>query len=760
MIGLLEHHNGWVRINAAQALMLLDAKEAIGPIAEILSASKTEAEYGYSGVLEHAEYNDPAPRWREAFVRALGRLGAVEHAPLLIKILEDDHNVLEVRYAAAVALGELETPAVVAALKRADAAHPFHSIRMVAREALWRRGMRPSTHRAAGSIPAHQFQETTAEPVDARDERASIAANTVCAGTSSVARSRELVALVFIKGDNQVHSDFNDQSGIDPFRQTYSVTNSGPTYRRGRNLYLLRRAAPNGPAAAKDTVTPLTHFEDGYVSSCEVSSDGRRVIFARRADGDTRCSIDVNRQERSHEKLEHEPQPGSDPWWHIWEINVDGTRLRQLTFGPYHDVEPAYLPDGRIVFSSSRIGMRDEYHGYLCTGLSVMSADGSDIRSIGLNLGGDREPAVLPDGRIVYSRLDLFYSRLKTELTVQAVFPDGRGCVTLYGPERREFWRQINSQFGEGGWSELPPRHRVLRLTQPQPLDASRLICASSGGLTIVGPGRYEERIIPHDKSMAVTCPFPLRDGRILCAATRKQFKQGNRHIAGAVAPDLGLYLMNADTGEMTLLYNDPTTADFEARPITPRTQPPVRNEAPNSRSFTARLICNSVRNTQHDRVRTRGRFIRIVEGMPVVSRHQTQQNHPGNRWRNHGGTHVRILGTAPLAADGSFFAEVPADRLIHLQVLDADRQVVCNQLIRMYLRPGETRSCIGCHEEPNTAQLADHFPLAATVPPVRMLPTGGEFTYRAKAWRKGVLPDEAEERGRTVRAVSLIGRQ
>jgi len=217
---------------------------------------------------------------------------------------------------------------------------------------------------------------------------------------------------------------------------------------------------------------------------------------------------------------------------------------------------------------------------------------------------------------------------------------------------------------------------------------------------------------------------------------------------------------MDADTGETTLLYNDPASADFEARPIAQRRRPPVRRTAPPSTSFTARLVCNSVRNTQHDRVRTRGRFIRVVEAMPVVSRHQTQQNRPGNRWRNHGGTHARILGTVPLADDGSFFAEVPADRLLHMQVLDADRQVIGNQLIWMYVRPGETRGCIGCHEQPNTAQSTDHYPLAATTAPVRLLPTGGEFTYRAKAWRKGILPDEAEERGRTVRAVSLIGRQ
>ena len=78
--------------------------------------------------------------------------------------------------------------------------------------------------------------------------------------------------------------------------------------------------------------------------------------------------------------------------------------------------------------------MRDEYHGYLCTGLSVMNVDGSDIRPIGFSLGGDREPAVLPDGRIVYSRLELFYSRLKTELTVQAVFPSASSMSFMACP--------------------------------------------------------------------------------------------------------------------------------------------------------------------------------------------------------------------------------------------------------------------------------------------------------------------------------------
>ena len=450
-----------------------------------------------------------------------------------------------------------------------------------------------------------------------------------------------------------------------------------------------------------------------------------------------------------------------DPWWHFCEIAlpVGGGRpgrARQLTFGPYHDVQPAYLPDGRIVFSTSRIGTRDEYHGYPCTGLAVMNADGSDVHCVGFNVGRDNEPSILPDGRITFSRLEVFYSRLKTELTVQAAWPDGTRNVTLYGPERRAFWREATRRSGEGWWGEAPPRHRVLRLTQPQATGDGRVLCASTGGLTLVGDSRYSETILPHEKSLAVTSPLPLPDGRVLCAAAAKKRNAKGRGFAKDV--DLGLYVMDAETGKMTLLYNDPRAAEFEARPILPRPRPPVLATGPRSAAYTGRLLCRSAFLTRDDRVRTRGRLVRVVEGTPIVGRHGTHTN-PGEVWRNHTGTRARVLGTVPLAADGSFLVEVPADRLLHLQVLDSDRQVVGNQLVWIYVRPGETKSCVGCHEHPETTTLAFDRPLAASQRPVQCLPTGGEFIYRAKVWRKGTLPDQVEERTRTVRAVNLIGR-
>ncbi|MCD6392692.1 MAG: PD40 domain-containing protein, partial [Planctomycetes bacterium] len=504
------------------------------------------------------------------------------------------------------------------------------------------------------------------------------------------------------------------------WRQTYSTTDSGPTYRLGDNLYILSPPKPDGE------VRQLTHFAEGFVADCEVSWDARQIVFCHRGGM-------------------------NDPWWHVYKMNVDGTGLEQLTDGPYHDVQPAWLGDGRIVFSSSRIGVRDEYHGYPATGLTVMNADGGDMHCIGFNVGRDDEPSVMPDGRILFSRLELFYSRLKTEITVHAVFPDGTRDVTLYGPEHREFWRRVSAQSGEKWWSEVAPRHRILRLTQPHYLSDGLIVCATTGGLTVVGPGKMHQRLLERDRNMATTSLFPLDGKKVLCAASVRDFDRSK--------VDLGIYIADVDTGKLQLVYNDPTCADFEARPIVARPRPKELSQNKPNDSYTARLFCHSALTSRDRRVTEMGKFARVIEGMPAMARHHTHRSLKGEAWKNHTGTIGRVLGTVPLRADGSFYVEVPADRLIHVQVLDGDRRVVGNQQIWMYSRPGETRSCVGCHEKPDTTAKLNGFTPTAMQAPVQCLPTGGEFTYRAKMWNKGTLPDEGEQRTRTVHAVNLIGR-
>jgi HEAT repeat protein len=693
LLALLKHEDGWVRLNAAKTLAWIGDKRAVEPIARLLSQAKAEADYGYSGTFKDEEYADPAPRWREGLIRALGKLHARKHAALIVRILEDEASVVEVRHAAAKALAELGGETARLALQRAASNHPFQSVRQVAHDAL-RFGGHP-----VGSSQARPTARPTA---------------------SSPSPGSTLDAVLFIQGDNNIPNTIGTVEQADRWRQTYVVTDSGPAYRPGRNLSILRPPQPDG------VVTALTHFEDGYVAEPELSWDARHVIFTRRGQ--------------------------DDPWWHIYRINLDGSGLEQLTRGPYHNVGPAYLPDGRIVFASSRIGIRDEYHGYPCTSLHVMDADGSGIHTIATNIGRDNEPAILNDGRIVFSRLDVFYSRNKTELTLHATNPDGTRDVVLYGPERRAFWRNLDhGPRTPADGQEAPLTHRVLRMTQPQPMpDGQNIVVVTQGGLTLIGPSREREEIItPNNKTRAYTTPFPLPDGSILCASSQK--------TPDRTKVDLGLYRFDPERKELTLIYNDPTVADFEPRPIRARTRPPILPTQSDHQGYSGRFFCASAFTSQEAHVATRGRLIRLIEGVPVVARHSTQTNRH-EVWKNHGGTFARVLGTAPLAKDGSFFVEVPADRLLHFQVLDSDRRVLGNQLTWIYARPNETKTCVGCHEKPDTAPR--HHPRTAQhLRPLSFLPSGDEFTYRAKAWFKGTLPPHIEERTRTVRAVNLLAR-
>ena len=151
LAALLQHDSGWVRIYAAKALAWIGDRRAIEPLAKALAESKSEADFGYSGRFKDEEYNDPCPRWREAIVRALGQLGAVEHTPQIVAVLNDERSVLEVRHAAAQALDELGDPAALAALQESALRHPFLSVRNVARDALERRGVRVDG--ASGAVP-------------------------------------------------------------------------------------------------------------------------------------------------------------------------------------------------------------------------------------------------------------------------------------------------------------------------------------------------------------------------------------------------------------------------------------------------------------------------------------------------------------------------------------------------------------------------------------------------------------------------------
>jgi len=112
----------------------------------------------------------------------------------------------------------------------------------------------------------------------------------------------------------------------------------------------------------------------------------------------------------------------ADQAWRIFEVQADGTELKQLTtsnrrisldrygeaaahFGTYDDVDPCYLPDGRVCFVSTRYPGVAPSNRARTTNLYVVNTDGSDLHRITTERFGADTPAVDPtSGEIVYSR--------------------------------------------------------------------------------------------------------------------------------------------------------------------------------------------------------------------------------------------------------------------------------------------------------------------------------------------------------------------
>jgi HEAT repeat protein len=110
-----------------------------------------------------------------------------------------------------------------------------------------------------------------------------------------------------------------------------------------------------------------------------------------------------------------------------------------------------------------------------------------------------------------------------------------------------------------------------------------------------------------------------------------------------------------------------------------------------------------------------------------------------------HGGNEAIELGTVPLAPDGSFFVEVPADMPIAFQIVDAEGRSEMNQMSWIYVRPGERKSCVGCHNTRSTTPVMRRT-LALMAAPVKTLEQGKPFRFRGQnAWMGGMMDIQFE---------------
>jgi len=489
--------------------------------------------------------------------------------------------------------------------------------------------------------------------------------------------------------------------------------------RPGGNVYTLVPARPDGK------LTRITHLTDGEVFDPEPSYDGKRILFSMRRDG--------------------------EDWFNLYEIGADGTGLVQLTDGPFNDVSGVYLPDGRIVFVSDRAGYLEEYHEERTETLWAMNGDGSGIEQLSVNPGTVFDPTVLRDGRILFALWDVFMLNVpgpdKHETYLMTIRPDGTEESHFFGVRQYRFFnRERHSGVAFNQASEMADG-TILVLTEmgPSILDPSRGLTPAEAvwpvfpGTTSIQLGGATHRVHLSPTGSRST-PYALPDGRFLLSAT----------LPGA--RDLGIYVCDPKTRRLDLVFNDPATSEFDARPILlERPRPAVlptkvtsASDRPASRvAVTGRArfaVVNARRsdNPEHERVLHRARYLRVVEAL-----------HTAVTSSSHTSLATRILGVAPLWPDGSAHFEAPADTPLFLEPLDAagrrlqfdwnypvssvpvgSKQTLM-EMAYITARPGEVKSCNGCHAPQDEAARQSGFGAALAHGPVRIGRDVTDVLYR-----------------------------
>ncbi len=436
----------------------------------------------------------------------------------------------------------------------------------------------------------------------------------------------------------------------------------------GFKMFTLVPASPDG------VMTEILDAGTGLIGSPCCSYDGKTILFCMAPEGKT--------------------------FFHIYQINRDGTGLQQLTDGPWHDTDPCLLPDGSVVFSSTRTGARDEYHANTAHSLFRWNPDEDTIRPVTYHITADADPEVMQDGRIAFVRHDNFLERAKVETHIHCVRPDGTTGEILIGPDRGAISYDL-SRAAEGSHPWL----RNFGFGSPAPLTDGRIAAMSHAGPVItvkpketengVTPTQDEEDLAAIDPNKPIphnVAPMPCRvsvndlaatpDNRILVSTQKK-----------AIA------LVDPETGEAVRILQSPlpihSVCFLGTRPM-PRFWPDMVDETlvPTDTRAVGYFYCADVYNTKQKNAEwDRVRAIRIYEGNPMRLRSARHQY-------GHVGTVGVELGTIPLMTDGSFIVEVPADVPLAIQAVDAEGQAVVSELSWIYTRPDEFRSCTGCHAD------------------------------------------------------------
>jgi hypothetical protein len=520
----------------------------------------------------------------------------------------------------------------------------------------------------------------------------------------------------------------------------------------GNGIRVLNRLGPE--ADAREVVPGLS----GGVMRMDLAFDASRLVFSM-----------VPRGEHS---------------FHLYEVPLssDGTGAgppRQLTNSPYHDMDPIYLPDGKVLFSTTR---GNTYVRCLpnspCTVLARCDADGKNIRILSTNNEPDYTPCLLPDGRVLYTRWEYTERPLWRLQALWTMNPDGTAVAHYWG--NRSYYPDMLWEArpvpGAGRVMFTGVGHHdvgggpigIVDVDEGRDFPDGLYKVTAEAAWTEVGDPRDGSRIFsPAYRACRqfdrFASPYPLGPHDFLVSA------RGGRETGSR---GYWLYLMDTD-GNRELLYAG--TGDggvWCAMPLRPRPCPPAipdrvvwpaAGETPRPGAFYSAGVYEGADGLPPGKVK----FLRVLQ-----QDHKTYSM--GYKSFRHSGPVIsalqedavkRILGTVPVRPDGSVSFRVPAAQALYFQLLDAEGR--CLQIMRSFVgvMPGEVRGCVGCHEAhsaapPPPAPAAREYQPAELDPP----PWGAHVSISYERFAQPVLDKycgkchQGDGKGRKVLDLTLRG--
>jgi len=458
----------------------------------------------------------------------------------------------------------------------------------------------------------------------------------------------------------------------------------------------------------------------------------------------------------------------------IFEIDIDPTTgvktggPRQLTFPPadeqerirkydnhenggtarmyFHqtdDMHPCYLPDGGIVFTSTRCeyGTLCDAPDHLSTAvLHRIDAGGSNMQQLTNSPVSEFSPSMMEDGRILYTRWEYVDKGQLGVKCLWAMRPDGSGTVEIYGndiqfPPTFLHGRQIpgqSNQFVMLGTPHYPQSGigtviridttQDIRTRKPMTYITPHVDIRQEPGWNHLENGQWRK----HTRGPLYMDPFPLSEDRYLVAYNPD--KEWNDPKA------YGLYLID-EAGTHEKIYVDPEISCWQPTPLKTRKTPPVIASTPDTQLAKKDLAVCFVQDIYQGMEGIRRgevKYIRIMEQIPRpwdCRQFWEGVAHTGLISRGTALAAKAMHGIVPVYEDGSAHFYVPADRNIYFQALDENFMELQRERTYVNYRPGERRSCVGCHEKPSSLPSSGKTAIAMKKGPIMPGPQPGDTT-------------------------------